>query len=167
MANATQKRLTLAEVVELPEFATCTQAQQLWLKAYFTSLDVTSRADAVSATRIAYPATSPQNLASRACHVAANKKIKAILALAFHRPMLVSVLPGLDEALKKSIAADLKTGGLTIATQRAIQFYEHQVRLARAKDAEDQTPKYAIGSLIQQDDGKTYRIEAVEVEETT
>jgi len=163
---ATPKRLALAEIVELPEFFACTAAQKQWVRAYFTSLEVTGRADAVSATRISYPSVAQQNLASRACHIAANKKVKAILALAFHRPQLSSVLPDLDEAIKKSIASDLRNGGgLSVATQRMVQFYEKEVRMARAREAEDAQEKYAVGSIIEQG-GKKYRIDATEVEET-
>jgi hypothetical protein len=162
----TPKRLTLEEVVALPEFSTRTRAQQLWLKAYFTSLDVTGRADAVSATKIAYPLVAQQNLASRACHIAANKGVRKILNLAFHRNELESVLPDLKEAITKSISADLAGGkGLSIATQRIIQMYEKQVRLAHAKELESAVPTFAIGSIVEQD-GKKYRIDATEVEET-
>lgn len=156
------KAMSLSEIVTLPEFAAMSAGQQMWIRAYFTSLETTGRADTAAAIRIAYPATAPQNIASRACHVLSHKKIKAVLAIAFNKPVLASILPGLDEALKKSIAADLKAGGLTIATQRAIQFYEHQVRLSRAKEAEDATPRYAIGSVLEQD-GKRYRVVVEEI----
>ena len=158
-------RVPLSDIVRLPEYQGMNRAQQLWVKIYLSSGEGTGVYDPVLSTKLAYPKCAPENLATRASHVQSHKRVREILAIAFNKPMLTSVLPGLDRVIQKSIKADMKSGGgLSVATTRAITFYENAVRRARAKD-DDAVQKFFIGEQFEQD-GQMFEIKAVEIAET-
>jgi hypothetical protein len=166
-SSTTERRVSLAEIMSLPEFQSATEGQQLWLKVYLATGEGTGKYDALKATRIAFPKTSAKSLAARSCNIQSHKRVKQILAVAFGRPVMASILSGLDVAIRRSIKADMKNGGgLSVATTRAVQFYENQRRLELRKEAtNDDTQKFSIGEIFRQG-GTLYRVDAIEIEET-
>ena len=156
-------KVLLADIVKLPEFQAANKAQQVWIQTYQTSGETTGTYDALMATKVAYPSCSAQNLATRACHAQSHKRIKQILAIAFGRPEFESVLPELHRAIKRSIKADKESGGgLSIATTRAITFYENALRRSQGQHGDEGRPKFEIGERFEQD-GKTFQVTAMEV----
>src|SRR5271156_2284403 len=160
-----QNRVPLSDIVLLPEFQSANAAQQLFVRLYLGVGETTGKYDAVAATRAAYPKCSEDNLSTRSSHVLSHKRIREILAIAFGKPTLTSVLPGLDQAIQRSIKSDMKGGGgLSVATTRAITFYEGQVQAQRARE-DGGVQRFEIGDIFEQS-GKSFRVVAVDLEET-
>ena len=175
----TERCVPLSEIVPRPDFQGMTVAQQAWVRAYLTSGETTGTYDAIAATRAAYPATSAQHLSSRACHVQSHKKVKHILNIAFGQPEteLDLILSDLGRALRKSIRNDIKKGGsLSIATTRALDFYERHTwqkltpsasrqegPAAPITERDSASPKFKVGDLVRQE-GSVYRITSLDAD---
>jgi hypothetical protein len=59
-----ERRISLSEIVQCPEFPGMTAAQQAWIGA-----QTTGTSDVLTASRPAYPETATKNSPSRALHV--------------------------------------------------------------------------------------------------
>jgi hypothetical protein len=124
METATQlNRVPFSEIATRPDYQSLTAAQQMWMRIYLISGELTGTYDALSATKAAYPAVSANNLASRTAHVQSHSGIKHIIHVAFGEPEPDPLLADLRRAIRKSIRRD---GGLSADTTVAIKFYERQ-----------------------------------------
>jgi hypothetical protein len=123
METATQlERVPLSEIITRPDYQSLTPSQQLWVRLYILSGEQTGTYDALTATKVAYPA-SVKSLASRSCHVQSHPKVKHIIRVAFGEPEneMEPIMNDLRRAIRKSIRRD---GGLSPDTTVAIKFYE-------------------------------------------
>lgn len=177
MATLSPSRLPLSEIIGLPEFQTITSSQRSFISRYISSGAVSGTYDPVSAVKSAYK-VSEKNAAGLASRLLAHKKIQRILDLHFGRTAqteMDTLLVALAKAIKISIRRDMKAGGtLSVATMKAMQFYESHVAEAKRAavavaepqegETQDSVQKFAIGSVIEQE-GKRYRVVATEIKE--
>jgi len=166
MTESVIERMELSELVTRAEFQILTPKQQTFVRSYIESGLSTGTYDALAATQAAYEVTS-KNAVSMSYEVLGNKKIKAVLNLHFGRTQFDSILTDLEGVLSKTLKRDAKMGGLSVATSKALEFYERHVQKpATSPVAESETEssvqKFAIGSVIVQDD-KKYLVKAEEL----
>lgn len=124
------ERLSMSEIIRLPEFQRLTPQQQIFVSCYISSGIQTGTYDALGSIMKAYNG-SLKNARIMACQMLANKKIARILDLHFFgrtdHSELNDLLAVLCKAIKKSIRHDLKyRGTISVATTKALEFFERQ-----------------------------------------
>jgi phage terminase small subunit len=162
----TNKRVGIAAIMSHEFFQVLTEKQRTFVVRYISSGTATGLYDSVRAVRDAYG--DVKNAAVLSSQLLGQKKIKRVLDLHFGRTESPydSMMAELTKALKKSIRTDRKTGSLSTATMRAMDFFEEHEKKKTAAlkpaEPEDGVQKYAVGDVVLQD-GKQYRIVAQEV----
>ena len=117
------KRMPLSEIVTTAEFQILTARQQQFVRHYVESVVNTGTYDAIAAVKAAYNATD-KSAVVMAYELTGQRLIKKVLDLHFGRTEFDSVLTDLGQAIRKALRKDAKTGGLSIATTKALEFYE-------------------------------------------
>jgi hypothetical protein len=171
-------RLSLEELAERREWQVLSERQRMFVIAYITSGIEQGFYDAETAARMAYDVKSHGSGAKRlGCQLVGHKKVKAILDLHFGTKPdpLESILSDLRKAIRKS----LKSGKITVATQKAIEFYEKHAGVSiavpepsrvksetpepepiQAKRPITEEPPFEVGDRIKQG-SKIYIVKAV------
>jgi threonine synthase len=118
-------RHSLDEVLASPDFQLLTQKQKAFVTRYLVRGMSTGTYDPADAARVAYQ-VSAKNTASLAVQILNHRVVKRILDFYFGRDpeTIDSVLPLLLRTIRKSLRHDLKDGHLTVATIKAVEFYE-------------------------------------------
>jgi hypothetical protein len=161
------ERLDIAALMVMEEFQVLSERQRIFVIRYIASGTSTGVYDSLRAVHDAYG--DVKNEAVLSSQLLGQKKIKRVLDLHFGRTepsQYDSMMAELTKALKKSLRTDRKTGSLSTATMRAMDFYQahEQKKAAAVKPAEpeDGVQRFAIGDIVRQD-GKQYRIVAQEI----
>jgi len=165
MAN---NRMGITELMALEAFQVLTEKQRTFVVRYIASGTTTGTYDSLRAVHDAYGA-DVKNASVLSSQLLGQKKIKRVLDLHFGRTEpspYDSMMMELTKALRRSIKHDKKTGSLSTATMRAMDFFEaHEKQKAAAlkpTEPEDGVQRFAIGDVIVQD-GKKYRVAAEEI----
>jgi hypothetical protein len=169
MIEAPTERMEISELVKRAEFQILTIKQQRFVRSYIESGASTGTYDALSAVQSAYQVAA-KNAVILSYELLGNRKIKAVLNLHFGRTEFDSILTDLERALSKTLKRDAKTGSLSVATSKALEFYERHVKTPTSpvaeptseKETESSAQKFPIGAVIVQDD-KKYLVKAEEI----
>jgi hypothetical protein len=161
VAKLSTRTLSLADLKPAFEYQCLTPRQRVFIDTLLTLGESSGTYDALLATRVAFPNARPSSIVVRASQVQSHPKVKRLLNIYFGRPE-VDDDPFFDElkaAIRKSIRRD---GGLSVATLKAIQFYEARTGLkAVASEPEPEQPatptaaapaKYFVGQRITETD---------------
>jgi len=162
------ERTGITEIMKAECFQVLTEKQKTFCVRYIVSGTQTGTYDALKAVQESY-GVSIKNAVSLGCQLLGQQKIKRVLDLHFGRPAPNEydlMMAELTKALKKSIRHDKKTGSLSTATMRAMDFFEahekQKAAAAKPAESEDGVQRFAIGEIVRQD-GKQYRIVAQEI----
>jgi hypothetical protein len=167
--STTTERMEISELVKRAEFQILTIKQQTFVRAYVESGMTTGTYDALSAVQSAYEVAA-KNAVILSYELLGNRRIKAVLNLHFGRTEFDSILTDLERALSKTLKKDAKAGSLSVATSKALEFYERHVKTSISpvaeptseKETESSVQKFPIGAVIVQDD-KKYLVKAEEI----
>ena len=121
------ERVRLADLIQRREFQCLTPKQRSFISRYISSGLLTGVYDASAATAAVYK-TTPKNAVVMSYEILGNRKIKAVIDLHFRRSEFDSIMDDLARATRISMARDLKQGGLSIATVKAIQLLKSHAR---------------------------------------
>jgi hypothetical protein len=165
----TTERIDISELIKSAEFQILTRKQQAFVRAYVESGMTTGTYDPLSAVQSAYEVAA-KNAVILSYELLGNRKIKAVLNLHFGRTEFDSILSDLERTLSKTLKKDAKAGSLSVATTKALEFYERHVKTPTSpvaeptseKETESSKHKFAIGEKFKQE-GTTYRVDAVEI----
>jgi len=120
------ERMELSELEKRAEFQILTPKQQNFVGSYIESGRRTGTYDALAAVQSAYQ-VAVKNAVIMSYELLGNRKITAVLNLHFGRTEFDSILTDLGRALSKTLKKDAKTGSLSVATSKALEFYERHV----------------------------------------
>jgi hypothetical protein len=120
------ERMEISELEKRAEFQILTPKQQNFVRLYIESGMSTGTYDALAAVQSAYEIAA-KNAVNLSYELLGNRKIKAVLNLHFGRTEFDSILIDLGRALSKTLKRDAKTGILSVATSKALEFYERHV----------------------------------------
>ncbi len=161
-ASVEENRLHFSAIQSSVEFMALTERQQVWVLKYLADGMTTGRYDAAAATMAAYNPKDMKTAAVMGWQMLNRRHVKKVLDLHFKISPMGSLLIALEKAIHKSLRRD---GTPTVATQRAIEFYERAMRKLQPKQSEkiDGVQRFVIGQRFKQN-SQLFEVKAVEAE---
>jgi hypothetical protein len=124
----TPKRLRLADLLRLPEFATLTPKQQAFVALYVASGFLTDTYDATAAVQKVYRTKDEKSAGALGAELLGQRKIRTVLDAHFGRNALDALLTDLQKAVKRSLRrSNKKFIVLTPELARALEIFEQYV----------------------------------------
>jgi hypothetical protein len=154
------ERLSLPEVMADPNFVVLTEQQRAFVLKYLASGIATGNYDATAAAKAAYHCKSDNVARVLGWENLGRRRIRAVIDAYFKVSPIRAILRDLQKAIHKS----LRRGVPSIATVRAIDFYERMMRKLEPEVEQDGIQRFEIGQRFKQN-GTLFEVQAVEVEE--
>jgi hypothetical protein len=161
MSDLQKTRLPLGQIALTQEFLSLSAKRRDWVACYILG-GMSGDYDAVAATKAVFKTANPKTVTSMSYALLADKKVQAVLDLHFgkKRDPLDDVLAQLATVIAKALRADKKRGRISVATVKAMQFYDkHAGKISatqpEAPKAKRQSPehRFKVGDLVTQRDG--------------
>jgi len=182
MFDLQKTRLPLNRILLSPEFAQMSEKRRAWVARLIATETVTGNFDPVAATTAVFTNANPRTVATMSYALVADRKIQRVLSLFWQQkrdPLEEEILPQLATVIAKALRADKKRGRISVATVKALAFYDkHCKTTAPEPEAPQiggsQAPTFHVGDLVEQQghigrvmaidsDGRPTRVEEVHV----
>jgi hypothetical protein len=183
MFDLQKTRLPLNRILLSPEFAQLSEKRRAWVARLIATETVTGNFDPVAATKAVFTNANPRTVATMSYALVADRKIQRVLSLFWQQkrdPLEDEILPQLATVIAKALRADKKRGRISVATVKALAFYDkHSGKTSTPQSeapqiGESQAPTFRVGDLVEQQghigrvmevdsDGRPTRVEEVHV----
>jgi hypothetical protein len=122
------KRVRIAELMRLPDFALLTDKQQSFCALYVSSGFLTGAYDAADAAARIYKTKDARSAAALGAELLGQRKIRTVLDAHFGRSALDSILSDFQKAVKRSLRrGNRKFIVLTPELGRALELFEQYI----------------------------------------